>query len=29
VLLRWRSKMRARPSVAQAMGEEMPLLKAA
>jgi len=29
VLLRWRTKMRGRPSVAQAMGEEMPLLKAA
>ena len=29
VLLRWRTRMRARPSVAQAMGEEMPLLQAA
>jgi len=29
VLLGWRTKMRARPSVAQAMGEEMPLLRAA
>jgi glutathione S-transferase len=29
VLLRWRTAMRRRPSVAQAMAEEMPLLKAA
>ena len=29
VLLAWRMKMRRRPSVAQAMAEEMPLLKAA
>ena len=29
VLLGWRTRMRKRPSVARAMGAEMPLLKAA
>ncbi len=29
VLAAWRARMRLRPSVAQAMGEEMPLLRAA